>query len=172
MAKKVYNGSTWEDVLTASASLASASISLSTTYQAAPAVTAPNTSNKSTGLFFHINTLPTVGNIQVEVRESGVSKVNVVLNLADLRLGWNWGYFTTPYQFTTTSAGAYIPYVKNTVGSSGAISRDGSVVQPSLNMTYDTNTTLGTSDNAWVMGKQNAGMTAATWNNRGSETYS
>lgn len=158
MAVRVYNGTNYDTVLGTN-SMGASNISLTTAYQAGVAQTAPNTSNKLTGIVFYIATLPSLGNIDLEIRESGVSKVTVQVAAADCKLGVNYAVFTTPYQFTTTSAGAYRPYVKNSTNNSGAVARDGSGAVPLLAMVYDTNSALGSTDDPMWLGFHNSGLT-------------
>ena len=104
MALKVFDGTNWDTTLLGSESISTANINLTTSYQASIGQTAPNTTNKITGVYFFLAILPSAGDIEIEVRESGVSKVSGIANFADLNLGWNYIRFTTPYQFTTTAA--------------------------------------------------------------------
>lgn len=168
MALKAYDGATWDTLLVGTETVSSANTSLTTTYIAGADQTAPNTSNKVTGVIFYLATVPSSGNLQIEVRESGVSKVSGVANNADLQLGWNYIRFTTPYQFTTTSANAYTPYIKNTAANTGSVMRSNTVTKPSLIMTYDTATTLGATDDVFVCGFHDSGLTTKTLNLTGT----
>jgi hypothetical protein len=68
--------------------------------------------------------------------------------------------YATPYQFATLTASAYTARVKNTVGSSGSL-RPGPT-NLWFQFTYDTAGALGTSDDLWVGGFNDAGLTAKT----------
>lgn len=159
MALKVHNGTNYDSVLLGSESISTANISLTTAFQASIAQTAPNTSNKITGVFFFVAVVPATGNIEIEVRESGVSKVSGVVNNADIQLGWNYCRFTTPYQFTTTAVGAYIAYIKKSVSNSGSVARSATGVLSVLLMTYDSTGAIGASDDPFFMGFHDSGLT-------------
>lgn len=159
MALKVYNGTNFDSVLLGSESISTANINLTTAYQASIGQTAPNTTDKITGVFFFVAVVPSTGNIEIEVRESGVSKVSGVCNNADINLGWNYLRFTTPYQFTTTAAGAYIAYIRKSLANSGSVARSATGVLSVLLMTYDSVGAIGASDDAFYMGFHDSGMT-------------
>lgn len=161
MAQRVFNGTNYDTVLGAPA-MGASNVSMSTSYQAGTAITAPNTSNKISILTFYLASVPTLGNIQIEVRESGVSKINGIANLADLKLGINCIKPATPYQFTTTSAGAYIPYAKNTTASSGTLARDGAAAIPLIAVAYDANSAVGATDDVIFAGFHDSGLTTYT----------
>lgn len=160
MARRLYNGTNWDTVLASTPTLSSATVSLQTYFQDGVPMTAPSTSRKVTGAFFHVNSLPSVGDFELEVRESGVAKVSGTAYNADIRLGWNYIRFTTPYQFTTLTANAYVPWMRNTAAATGTITRDGNVtVKMAIHFTYDDTPALGSTDDLWVMGFHNSGFT-------------
>lgn len=161
MATRVYNGTNYDTVLGAP-SMGASNVSMTTSYQAGTAVTAPNTSNKIAEIVFYLAAVPTLGNIQIEVRESGVSKISGIANLADLKLGINCIKPATPYQFTTTAAGAYIPYARNTSASSGSLARDGAAAIPLLAVAFDANSAMGATDDAIFAGFHDSGLTTYT----------
>lgn len=163
MAHKVWNGSGWESVVQNNNTISSVAVSQQTYFIDGCPLTAPNTSNKITGAFFYINSNPSAGDLELEVRESGIVKVSGTLANADIKTGWNWLRFSTPYQFTTTSAGAYIPWVKNTSAASGQIQRDSSVGKMQILLTIDATPALGATDDLWVMGYHQSGFTPVTF---------
>ena len=161
MAVRLYTGGT-PDVFAGALGIASTNTTLSTTYQAGTAFTAPNTTNYITGVLFYVNSLPiSTVDFQVEVRESGVSKVSGIAKAADLQPGYNYIRFTTPYKFTTTAANAYTPYIRSTPTNSGSVAREGAV--PFLAVSYDTAAALGATDDVVVCGFHDSGLTAKTW---------
>lgn len=132
-------------------------------------VTAPNTSNKITGVWICISVLPSNGgNITAEIMESGVSKATATINNADAKLGMNYFRYATPYQFTTTGASAYTCRLKNTVGSSGNVRTAASGLW--FQFTYDTAGALGASDDLWIGGFNDAGLTTKTFTPTGTTT--
>ena len=132
-------------------------------------VTAPNTSNKITGVWICISVLPSNGgNITAEIMESGVSKATATINNADAKLGMNYFRYATPYQFTTTGASAYTCRLKNTVGSSGNVRTAASGLW--FQFTYDTAGALGASDDLWIGGFNDAGLTPKTFTPTGTTT--
>lgn len=162
MAVRIFNGSSFDSFMGVPAIHASTNVSLTTSYVAGAAFTAPNTTNKITGVVFFLAAKPSLGNIQVEVRESGVSKVSAVANNADLKLGYNYIRFATPYKFTTTAAGAYVSYIKNVTNTSGSCARDNAVAGPFQAITYDSGAALGGTDDVMVLGFHDSGMTPQT----------
>jgi len=79
-------------------------ISTSTTSITAAGVTsagftAPNLVNAATGAWVYIATIPTTINVIVELQESTVTKATATMNNADIKLGWNYARFTTPYEW-------------------------------------------------------------------------
>lgn len=162
MALRIFNGSSFDSFMGVPAIHASSNVSLTTSYVAGAAFTAPNTTNYITGVVFFLNAKPTLGNIQVEVRESGVSKVSGVALNADLKLGFNYIRFTTPYKFTTTAAGAYVPYIKNVTNTTGSCGKDNVVAGPFQAITYDSGAGLGATDDVMVLGFHDSGMTPKT----------
>lgn len=127
--------------------------------------TAPNLTNKANGAWLCFSSVPSVsnsGNIVVELLESGVVKASGTINYADIELGMNYVRFTTPYQFATLTASAYVIRVRNSVnaGSLGQLRNTASGLWHQT--TYDTATTLGATDNVWVAGFNNAGRTTKT----------
>lgn len=148
------------DTMLGSAAILGTYVDVTTGGVSSLGVTAPNLTNKITGCWINIATVPSVsnsGNLTIEIMESGVSKATVTLNYADIKLGFNYARFTTPYQFTTLAAGAYIARVKNTVGTGLLGQLRLATTNLWFEFTYDTAAAVG--------------AFTATWNNRGSETY-
>lgn len=167
MALRLYNGAGFDSFLGTTA-IGSGQTSLTTSFIAGPARTAPNTSNKITGCLFFLNSIPSSGNIEVEVRESGVSKVSGIAVQADLKLGFNYVRFGTPYQFTTTGSNAYVPYIRKVTTTSGAVAQDGASAIPFLALTTDQTPALGATDNIMIGGFHNTGLTPQTYTPTGT----
>lgn len=162
MAILVFNGTNWDGCLGTQTIHASTNTSLTTTFSAALAFTAPNTTNAVTGAWFFLATVPTSGDVEIDLRESGATVKTGIALRADLKLGFNYIRFTTPHVFTTTAASAYAIRIRNTTASSGAVARDagaGNVLCPA---TYDTASALGASDRAFVFGFHDSALTAKT----------
>lgn len=162
MAIRIYNGTNYDSFVGTPAVHGSASVSVTTSYVAGASFTAPNTTNYITGIVFFLVSVPTTGDIQVEVRESGTSKVSGIAAKTDLRPGFNYIRFATPYQFTTTAAGAYVPYMKNTSASSGSVASDNVGSGPWQAITWDEGVSVGATDDVMVMGFHDSGLTAKT----------
>lgn len=164
MAIKTFNGTNYDDHLGPSAILGT-TVNVTTGGVSSLGFTAPNLVNQATGAWISISSLPSVGNsgnFTVELLESGVVKASATLNYADMKLGFNYLRFTTPYTFATLTASAYTIRVKNTVAA-GSL---GQLRLASTNLwfqcTYDTATTIGATDDVWVGGFNDAGLTTKT----------
>ena len=105
--------STWDSVTNTPTLHASTNISLSTSGIYSAVFTAPNTTNYCTGvLIYQANGAVGGSGIFTIVLQENGSDVGggagtVSLNIADMRAGWTYFRFTTPYQFTSTTAGYY-----------------------------------------------------------------
>lgn len=161
MAVRLYNGTNYDTVFS-SPTMGASNVSLTTTFQLGNTATAPNTSNFITGVIVFVATAPSLGNFEVEIRQSGVTVATGTANLADIQLGFNFIQLSAPFQFTTTSANAYCATIRNTTNNSGAVARDGAAAVPLLAMVYDANSALGGTDDLMVMGFHNAGLTTKT----------
>lgn len=139
-----------------------ANVNVTTSFVAGASFTAPNTSNYITGVVFFLSSKPSLGNIQIEVRESGVSKVSGIALNADLQVGYNYIRFATPYQFATTAANAYVPYLKNTSYMTGVCGKDNVVAGPWQAITYDATGAIGSTDDLLVCGFHDSGLTPQT----------
>lgn len=124
--------------------------------------TAPNLTNKITGVWIFFTTVPTTVNAIVEVQESTVTKVSATINNADIKQGWNYVRFATPYQFATLTASAYRVKAYSSGGTSGGVLSGGSTTTLSTTVTYDTATTFNSGDKLWVGGFNDSGRTAKT----------
>lgn len=122
--------------------------------------TAPNTTNACTGVWIFFNAVASTGNITLTLQESIVDKVSATINLADMKAGYNYVRFGTPYVFTTIAAGAYRFKANNTSTNSGSLRIGASGFMYSA--TYNTATTLGSTDDLWVGGFNNSGLTPMT----------
>lgn len=169
MALLFHNGTTVENVLGAQ-TIDATNANLSTTPLLGVAVTAPNTSNAATGIFFFIATVPTSGDITIELMQSGVSVKSVQVNRTDCQVGWNYARFTTPFTFTTTAAGAYAGRITKTTGTNGVVARQGGGSLAALYITYDTSVTPGVGDDVIFCGWHDSGLTTKTWTITGTST--
>lgn len=123
--------------------------------------TAPNTSGKTTGCRIFVATKPANGgNIVITLQEATVDTActTSILN-ADIKIGWNYVRFPTPYQWTSTAAGRYRFKVANSVGTSGSVALIAAASTVSFMDTYDTLSTVGSSDDMNVDGLNAAGLT-------------
>lgn len=160
MALQTWNGTNY-DTMIGSASITATTATMTLAGITSSGITAPNLVNKITGAWICIASAPTNGgNITVEVMESGVSKALATINSADIQLGMNYVRFATPYTFATLTASAYTCRVKNTVGSSGTIRTAAANLW--FQFTYDTAGALGASDDLWIGGFNDAGLTTKT----------
>jgi hypothetical protein len=160
MAMQTWNGTNYDTML-GSATITATTAALTSAGITSAGVTAPNLVNKITGVWICLSVLPTNGgNITAEIMESGVSKKTATINLADAKLGMNYFRFATPYQFATLTASAYTCRLKNTVGTSGNVRTAASGLW--FQFTYDTAGALGASDDLWVGGFNDAGLTTKT----------
>lgn len=166
MAIKTWNGTNFDDHLGATG-LGSSSVSVTTAGVTSTGFTAPNLVNKANGVWLAITTIPTSGNFTVELMESGVSKASATINRSDMVLGFNYVRFATPYTFATLTASAYTVRVKNTAVNSGTL-RQATAATLLYQVTYDTATTLGTTDDLWVGGFNDAGLTPKTYTATGT----
>lgn len=161
MPLKMFNGTNF-DAFVGVPAIGSGSANFSTSFVAGVTRTAPNTTNFLTGCLFFLSQVPSSGDVQVEVRESGVSKVSGIASNADLKLGFNYVRFATPYKFTTTAAGAYVPYIRKVTSASGAYGYDNAGSMPFLALTYDATSSAGGTDDVMVCGFHDSGMTPKT----------
>lgn len=158
MAIKVYNGSTFDDIV-GSASIGGTNISVTAAGITSLGNTAPNTTNQAVGVLLAVVSIPSSANFIIELLESGVVKATETINLADIRHGFMYVRFATPYTFATTAAGAYTVRVKSSSGAQGVLR---TITSGNLwnQIIYDTGTTLGATDDAWIGGYvQNTGVT-------------
>jgi len=138
-------------------------ISTSTTAITAAGVTsagftAPNLVNAATGAWVYIATIPTTINVIVDIQESTVTKATATMNNADIKLGWNYARFTTPYVFATLTASAYRVKAYSSGGTSGTVlGASTSTLQTTV--TYNTASALAANDDVWVAGFHNSGLT-------------
>lgn len=160
MAVKTFNGTNFDDWV-GSAAFAATNTTNATAGITSAGVTAPNLTNKITGCWLFFNSVPAAPNtLTIAVLESAVSKVSAVINNADMQLGFNYVRFTTPYQFATLTASAYT--VKATTSSSGSGSLRNATSGFWFELTYDTATSVGSTDDVWVAGFHNSGLTPET----------
>ena len=160
MAIKTYVSAGVYDDHLGGTTLGGSSTSITTAGVSSAGFTAPNLVNKATGVWLGITTIPYSGNFLVELMQGGVSRASATINLADMVTGYNYCRFTTPYTFATLTASAYTIKVSNTVSNSGTLRSATSSFL--FQCTYDTATTLGATDDLWVGGFHNAGLTTKT----------
>jgi len=160
MATVTYNGATYDTHL-GSATITASTATLTSAGITSSGVTAPNLVNAINGCWICLASVPTNGgNITVEIMESAVSKATATINSADIKLGMNYVRFATPYTFATLTASAYTCRLKNSVGTSGAVRTAASGLW--FAFTYNTAAALGSSDDVWVGGFNDAGLTTKT----------
>lgn len=166
MAIRVANASADADTAIWEPSLVTPVISTSTAAMTAAGLftgtfTAPNTTGKTTGCMINIQSLPTNGgNIVITLQEATLDTVcTATINNADIKIGWQYVRFATPYQWTATTAGRYRFKVANSVGTSGNVYLISAASTVSFIDTYDSPATLGSTDNFLVAGFHNSGVT-------------
>lgn len=115
--------------------------------------TAPNTTNKTTGVWLCLVSKPVNRSLIVTLQEATVDTacVATVAN-AHLNLGWNYVRFPTPYKWTATTAGRYrFKILTDAVaGSSGAICIRASGSTVSFMDSYDSVSTLASTDDFMI----------------------
>lgn len=167
------SGSVWEQHVWTSASVSNATVSTITSAGLFTSTfTAPNTTNKVTGCWVYIFTLPTNGgNIVVTLQGNSIDTAcTTYASASTLIVGWNYFRFPTPYQFTTTTANWYRFKVNNSAGNSGQC-RVRVSNEPAVTATMDSVSTLGSTDDAWIGGAITANvMTPITITNTGTST--
>ncbi len=162
MALLYHNGTTAEATLGSSAMHATSSVAVSTTGVTSAGVTAPNLVNQVTGVILYLSGVSGGGgNFTVELMESGVSKASATILNADMQLGYNYVRFASPYTFATLTASAYTVKVTNTAVNSGNLVQATSGLW--FQLTYDSTSTPGTSDDVIIAGWHDAGLTPKTW---------
>lgn len=158
-------GGTWDTATSNSGVHNSTDIAVLTTPTNSAVFTAPNTTNAATGVWI----FPTVlgsGTLTATLREAGVDKASVTVNVSDLTINeWNYLSLGTPYVFTTTVASSY-RWVFNTsvAGTSVASANVGGTLIAYIS-TDNRNTALGATDDLWIPKRlTGAGTsTAVTW---------
>lgn len=166
MAIKTWNGATFDDHLGATG-LGSSSVAVTTAGVTSTGFTAPNLVNACNGVWLPITTVPTSGNFKVDLMESGVQKATATIIRADMVTGWNYVRFSTPYVFATLTANAYTIRVSNTAVNSGTI-RQATSTNILYQATYNSATTLGSTDDLWIGGFLDSGLTPKAYNATGT----
>lgn len=158
---------TWNQVANTPTLHASTNITISTTPLFTATWTAPNTTNKVTGVGFYLNTANTSGgNITVTLQESTVdtaATVTVSCALFPHPLTWIYFKFATPYQYTTTGAGAYRFKIVNSSSSntpSFAANSGGS--NCAYLATHDITGPPATTDDVFILGNNGANTITVT----------
>lgn len=159
MALLTYNGTDFDSMI-GSATITGTGVTISAAGVSSSGFTAPNLTNKVTGCWVWVSSLPSSGNYIVELLESGVVKATSTINFADMKLGANYVRYTTPYQFATLTASAYTCRVRHSGVGSGQCRTAASGVwfQFSYDLTVAT-PTINT-HNVWIAGFNNSGLTA------------
>lgn len=147
----LFTGSIWEASILATAPAPGATNTTVTTSGIFTATfTAPNTSNKTTGVWLYWNTQPTTDKI-ITLQEATVDTAcTVTVPAADLVQGWNYIRFPTPYQWTATTANRYRFKIASVGSNDSSISSSGGLAV--YMDTYDSTGTLGSTDDAWIGG--------------------
>lgn len=158
------SASIWEPTLVSSPAISTSTSNVTSAGIFTGTFTAPNTTNKDTGMWIFVATKPTNGgNFVVTLQEATVDTAcTATINNADIKLGCNYVRFPTPYQYTSTAAGRYRYKITNPTGTSGALRLISAASTVSFINSYDAPTTLGTTDDAWIGGHNNSGNTAIT----------
>lgn len=163
MALLTYNGTNYDNHL-GTTTIAATNTTVTSAGIFSATFTAPNTTNAVTGVWIYINSFPNSGcDFRVTLQEATVDTActTTILN-ADMRFGWNYVRFPTPYVFTATTAGRYRFKVNNTVAiTSGTLALSASLF--AYTATYDSTTaTPAVGDDVWVGGFHNGGLTPVT----------
>jgi hypothetical protein len=169
MALCLWNGSAYEKMVTGITSINnSTAVQTTNTGVTSTAFTAPSLLYNATGVLFCNHSNPTSGNWLVELLESGVVKASGTVNFADMKPGFQYVRFTTPYTFATLAAGAYAVKVTNTVINNGnwAAANTGFWYE----VTYSDTLTPAVGDDVWVGGFHNSGLTTKTLTFSGTST--
>lgn len=161
MALLTYNGTNYDTML-GSPSMNTSNVTVSTAGVSSLGVTAPNLVNKITGCWIWVTSVPSSGDYIVEALESGVVKASATINFADMKLGANYVRFATPYTFATLTASAYTARARHSGVGSGQVRL--STTNIWFQLTYDlTVATPGAAtDNVWVAGFHDSGLTSKT----------
>lgn len=160
MAIITYNGTNYDTHL-GHGTITATNVTVTTSGITSATTTAPNTSNKATGIWIFVAAVPSSSNnYTVTLQESTVDKVSAVMLSADIRAGFNYVRFTTPYQFTTTSAGAYRVKVSSSSTNSGSLKTAASGLWYAI--TYDSAVSFTSGDNIYNGGWHNTGLTPKT----------
>jgi hypothetical protein len=116
----------------------------------------------------YVNSVPnTTAVYTVELMESGVSKASATINGTDILPGYCYARFTTPYTFTTTSAGAYAVKITSTLNSGTLASATSGFW---YEVTYDSTSSPASGDDIIMCGWHNGGLTAKQWDITGTST--
>lgn len=109
---------TWDTGVNTPTIHASTNITISSGGINSATFTAPNTTNFSTGALIFIPAIGSAGTITATLQESGVDKASASIAVTALQAN-TWVYFrwATPYQYTTTGAGAYRIKLANAAGT-------------------------------------------------------
>lgn len=163
------SGSIWEaSILATPPNPTATGTTITTTGIFTATFTAPNTSGKTTGVWFWFATT-TVQNYIFTLQEATVDTAcTVTVPSTSLVLGWNYIRFPTPYQWTATTAGRYRFKIAAGTSSGGQVASSGGLAI--FMDTHDTVSTLATTDDAWVGGHIGATTTAIAVEVAGSQT--
>jgi hypothetical protein len=150
-ASGLFSDSIWEASILASAPAPAATTTAITTGGIFTATfTAPNTSNKTTGVWLWFAVISR--DYTITLQEATVDTAcTVTVPQASLVVGWNYIRFPTPYQWTATTAGRYRFKIQAVSSNGGTVASASSLA---IYMdTYDSVGTLAaTTDDAWVGG--------------------
>lgn len=148
------SAATWDLVRNTPTIHATTNITVTTAGVKTVGFTAPNTTNKVTGVWVYAASYPTSGrNWTATLEESGVATAAVATILqTDMPVSVGWIYFRlgTPYQYTTTGASAYKWILKSTTANSGTAAADSGAANFAYLSTEDTTGSPTTTDACWI----------------------
>jgi hypothetical protein len=164
---KFHSGANLESCI-GSTTMASTSVSTTTTGITSATFTAPNTTNSATGVTIYQNSRPNPTTVYtVELLRTGSPVASATVNGTDILEGYLHARFTTPHTFTTTAAGAYAVRITSTLNSGSlAIGNSGFWFE----LSYDDHTSPALNDDIIHCGWHDSGLTAKQWTITGTST--
>lgn len=156
---------TWNQVVNTPTLHASTNITLNATTNTAT-FTAPNTTNKCTGVLFFVTNTGSGYSYKVTLQENSIdTAATVTIATSNFPTAGNWIYFkfASPYTFTSTTAGFYrFQIVRSGSGSSSIIAADSGGSNPAYLATEDIAGPPATTDDVWIVGANGTGTVSVT----------